>query len=438
MSTHFVIVGNGVAGVEAAFAIRERLPADRAEITVIGQETDYFFSRTALMYAYMDKLDRRDLEPYERKVYDQKDIHLVRGRVVDLDGAEQQLTLENGDTVDYDRLLLAVGAQPRIVPFNGLDQVEEGLVHFVSMQDLDRCERLTWSTDQAVVVGGGLIGVELAECLNHHGVDVTFLVREPWFWPAALGKEEGEIVAEHIRSHGVDLRLEEEMEHIHVDKDGRVEAVSTNLGNRLPCQMLGIAIGVAANTEWLSGVETAPAVNRGILVDRSFRTTLPNVWAAGDCVEIDTGKRPGLTETIWYAARRHGKLAGLSMVGEPVEYRPPLFFNSTKFFDIEFTTVGDVIEMPNGATTLYRKMPGEPISQRIVTDADGEVCGFNMLGSRFDHRVLAQWIKEGRSLDWVVEHLSEAQFDVEFGRVPLERMDEQRKHIEEQEEEAAW
>ncbi|QDG49613.1 NAD(P)/FAD-dependent oxidoreductase [Persicimonas caeni] len=419
---HFVIIGNGVAGIEAAFAIRDRLGPGEAKITVISDETDYFFSRTALMYAYMDKLDRRDLEPYERKVYAQKQIELVRGRVVDLDAAEASLRLQDGSTVAYDRLLLAVGAKPRMVPFAGLDEVEEGLVHFVSMQDLDECERLTWSTERAVVVGGGLIGVELVESLTHHGVEVTFLVREPWFWPAALGKEEAEIVAEHIREHGVDLRMEEEMSEIQVDDAGRVSGVRTNLGDEIPCQMLGVAIGVQANVEWLQGVSTPPAINRGVMVDRSFRTTLPNVWAAGDCVEVDVGRRPGLVETIWYSAKRHGKLAGLSMAGERVEYHPPLFYNSTKFFELEFTTVGDCVDVADGATTLFRKMPGKPISQRIVANERGEVIGFNMLGSRFDHRVLEQWIHDRRDLAWVQRHLQEAQFDVEFGRVPLSKM----------------
>jgi NADPH-dependent 2,4-dienoyl-CoA reductase/sulfur reductase-like enzyme len=195
--------------------------------------------------------------------------------------------------------------------------------------------------------------------------------------------------------------------------------------------MLGVAIGVEPNCEWLGGVRTPPAINRGILVDRAFRTSLPNVWAAGDCAEIDTGRRPGLVETIWYSAKRHGKLAGLSMLGdtvlgEAVEYEPPIFFNSSKFFDIEFTTVGDIVDAPADSTTLFRKMPNNPISQRIVANADDEVIGFNMLGSRFDHRVLTRWILEKRCLDWVRTHLDRAQFDVEFGRVALRKMVESR------------
>jgi NAD(P)H-nitrite reductase large subunit len=422
---HYVIIGNGVAGIEAAFAIRQRHEPADAKITVISDETEYFFSRTALMYAYMDKMPRKMLEPYDRKAYDKQQINLVFDRVVDLDADKQRLDMRDGESIPYDKLLLAVGAKPRMVPFGGLDNVDEGIVHLVSMQDLDECERLTKTTDQAVVIGGGLIGVELAECLNFHGVDVTFLVREPWFWPMALGQEEGDIIADHIREHGVDLRLEEELDEMFPDENGRVSHITTNQGNEIDCQMLGIAIGVVSNNDWLEDATTPPQIERGIIVDRAFKTTLPNVWAAGDCVEIQMGEDETKIETIWYSAKLHGKLAGRSMLGDEIWYEPPLFYNSTKFFEVEFTTVGEVIDTPEGTKTLFRKMPDEPISQRIVLDDDDEVVGFNMLGSRWDHRVLENWIREHRSLDFVLDNLRDAQFDVEFGRVPLEKMNEE-------------
>ncbi len=429
---HYVIVGNGVAGIRAAFEIRKRHEPDRARITVVGDETDYFFSRTALMYAYMNQLDRRDLEPYERQVYEHQHIELVRDRVVDLDADARRLQLRSGDELRYDKLLLAVGAEPRMLPFDGLERVDEGVVNFVSMQDLDECERLTWSTDRAVVVGGGLIGVELAECLDFHGVDVTFLVREPFFWPIGLHRQEGEMITEHIRSHGIDLRHGEELDEIVPagDGSGRVGAVRSSSGAEYPCQMLGIAIGVTAHTDWLAETTTPPEIGEGILVDRSFATSLPDVWAAGDCVEIETdGEADNIIEHIWYSAERHGRLAGRSMLGDEISYDPPVFYNSAKFFDIEYTTVGEVTTAPDGTPSLYRKMPGEPISQRIVYDDDERVVGFNMLGSRWDHRPLIEWIRQRRSVDWVLEHLEDAQFDVEFGRVDLERMNEREDRL---------
>lgn len=419
----FVIVGNGVAGIEAAFALRARRAPAEASIHVVGCETDYFFSRTALMYAFMDRMDRRDLEPFERKTYAQQAIELVRGRVVDVDADKHLITLESGKSLPFDKLLLAVGARPRMLGWEGVDQVKDGLVHFISMQDLDACERLTPSTREAVVIGGGLIGIELVECLLHHGVRTTFLIREPYYWPLALGAEEGAIVSQHMRAHGVDVRYEEEMTRVDVDPQGRVRAITTNRGNEIPCQMLGIAVGVTANAEFLRTATTPVPVDRGIRVDRAFRTPVPDVFAAGDCCEIDMGTERPLIETIWYSAKLHGRLAAASMLGDPVEYTPPTFYNSSKFMDIEYTTVGQVVNVP-GARSLFRRHPRKDISQRIVWNERGEVIGFNMLGSRWNHNVLERWIEERRDHRWVRDHLAQAQFDVEFGRARLEIFEE--------------
>lgn len=423
---HYVIVGNGVAGIEAALTIRARYKPDRARITVISDETDFFFSRTALMYAYMDIMERRDLEPFERSSYTKQKIELVRGRVTNLDDGTRELTLESGESVSYDKLLLAVGARPRLFPWDGVDEIEEGLVHFVSMQDLDECERLTPSTSNAVVIGGGLIGIELAECLAFHGVDVTFLVREPYFWPMALAKEEGEMITEHIRHHGIDLRHNEEMTLAIPDENGRISKIETDQGNTIECQMLGIAVGVISNKDFLEEVDTPPELDRGILVDRSFKTSLDSVWAAGDCCQIKTeGDQRDLIETIWYSAKLHGELAARSMMGDEIDYDPPLFYNSTKFLEIEYTTVGKVVDLPDGVRSLYRRHPDKEMSQRIVFDADSrEVLGFNMLGSRWNHTVLERWIEERRQLEFVVDNLSDAQFDVEFGRAKLSDFEE--------------
>src|SRR5215510_8737446 len=128
MSTRYVIIGNGVAGVTAAMTLRQR---DRkAAITLIGGESDYFFSRTALMYAYMDRLTLRDLEPFERNVWEKQAIRRVRGWVRDIDAERAAVTLESGESISYDRLLLATGARPNLPSWEGLDRASSGFVHF--------------------------------------------------------------------------------------------------------------------------------------------------------------------------------------------------------------------------------------------------------------------------------------------------------------------
>lgn len=398
---HLVIVGNGVAGVTAAMAVRAADP--RAAITIISGESEYFFSRTALMYAYMDVMQRRDLEPFERKVFREQRLDLRRDWVVDLDASARQLRLDGGATVNYDTLLLATGSRGRRAPW---ERELDGVVRFVSMQDLDSCERLTRGTRRAVVAGGGLIGVELVECLVHHRVPVTFLVREPTYWPAALSAEEGEMVSAHIRAQGVDMRLGTEVASM--QGDSKVSAITTNAGEQIPCQMVGVTIGVEPNVEWLRSVKTPPELNRGVVTDRAFRTSLPGVFAAGDVAEV-----AGTIEPLWYAAKRQGEAVARSMRGEPVEYVSPTYFNSAKFFHLEWTCAGET-----KGPGRFRKLPGREGSVRVI-ERDGVAVGFSMLGSRWNHRMLVKWVEERRRVDEVMGRLSEAQYDVEFGRAAL-------------------
>ena len=423
----FLIIGNGVAGITAALTIRQREP--KAEIIVISGESDYFFSRTALMYAYMDQMTLRDLEPYERSVWKKQKIQLMRDWVVDLNASAQIVRLESGQQIDYDRLLIATGSTGNRIPWKGLDRAREGVVNFVTLQDLAECERLTRPGGDAVVVGGGLIGVELVECLVHHRMNVTFLVREPWYWPMALGSEEGRMVSEHIRSHGVNLLHDELVAEIQVSQEGRVTGVVTKSGLQLDCEIFGVTAGVRPAIEWLRNVETPPELGRGVITSSSFATSLKNIWSAGDVAEIHRDGASPLIEQIWYSAKRQGELAGLAMLGDSIDYQPPLYYNSSKFFEIEFTTVGKVVDFPapgnplasdapNGARSFFSR-PGDRERSVRVVEHDGAVIGFNMLGSRWNHTILERWIHERRSLDHVMEHLHEAQFDVEFGRADL-------------------
>lgn len=442
---HVVIVGNGVAGVSCALALRER--SAETEITLISKESPYFFARTGLMYAFMDRLQRKDLEPYERRSYDEKRISRVSGEVVDWDVSTRTLSIvaagadertqgsPGGQKLTYDRLVLATGALPNLAPWRGLESeavaadgrssAASGLVHFVSLQDLDVCEALVATTREAVVVGGGLIGIELAECLKFHGIKVHFLIRESSFWPAALSSAESELVVAEMREHGIDVHLNTVLHEVTRESNGRIVSITTETGHTFSCQMLGVCVGVRPNKQLASKVAPLLAVARGILVDGRFRTSLPNVFACGDCAEILVAdgasyETPGATlqETIWYSARLQGELCAGSILGDAVTYQPPLFFNSTKFFGMEFTTVGNVQIEAVQHPEVFITHPKRRASLRIVYEASSRaVLAFNVLGARVDHEVLSRWVIEGRSLEYCQMHWPDAQYDVEFGCV---------------------
>jgi NADPH-dependent 2,4-dienoyl-CoA reductase/sulfur reductase-like enzyme len=413
-----VILGNGVAGATCALELRAR--DDRAQIQMVSDESDYFFSRTALMYALMDKLSRRGLEPYERHHWDRLRIDRVRARAKSIDGAPSSLALDDGRSLAFDALVIATGARARALSIPGIETVREGLTSFVTLSDLDRCEALIPSTQRAVVVGGGLIGVELVECLVHHGVHTTWVVRERWPWPAGLGEHEGRLVADHLRNHRVDLRLEDELSAVEADASGRVKSVSLSSGERLACELLGVAIGVAPNVEWLSSSANKPEVQRGIVVDDRLRTSLPSVWAAGDCAVV---KRDDalVHEPIWYTAKRHGAFVARQLTGSTERYCAPVFKNSAKFFELEYTAVGEA--EPSRHPSVLLALPSGPRCARLF-HRDGVLTGFSALGSRWDTTVIARWVDEQRPLDWARARLREAQFDPEFSRAPVEQLQE--------------
>jgi NAD(P)H-nitrite reductase large subunit len=420
-----VIIGNGVAGTTCAMETRKRHA--EAEITIVGKESPYFFSRTALMYVLMGKMSKKDLEPFERSVYKHQNIRLMQDtltNIVSLPTAESKgsITTNKNGALEFDKLVLALGAKPNMFSWKGLSNFEKdnpcktGIVNFVSLQDMDACEFLFSSTQRAIVVGGGLIGIELVECLLNRGIPVTFLVREPHFWPMALNEEEASIVKKHMISHGVELKLNEEIAEILQDNGGRVRGILTNKGHTIECNFLGICVGVSPNVEPLKSFSLVPNISRGVLVNRAFETSLPGVYGCGDCAEISDEK---IVETIWYSAKRHGKLVAQSLSGDRVSYTPPTFFNSSKFFDIEFTTVGEVENAPKNAKNFTKILPEKNASVRFVT-YENCLIGLNLLGGRVDHEVVVQWVEERRSLEYCLKNFKQAQFDVEFGRIKFE------------------
>jgi NAD(P)H-nitrite reductase large subunit len=272
---HFVIVGNGVCGMEAALALRAR-EAD-ARITLVSDEHDHFFSRPALMYVFAGQTRLQDTEPYDRHLYERMRFERVRGRVATLDAAGHALALDDGRRVSYDKLLLAVGSKARAAPWPGAEGT--GLHYFVTLRDLEGLDRDARKGGRAVVIGGGLIGVEVAEILHDRGLHVTFLIRENWYFPMALDGNESALVAQHTRAHGVDVRLGIDVEALQRGPDGRPRAVRVD-GNELPADLVAASIGVVPHTAFVAGGSVALSKGGAIEVDDALRTGTPDVWAA--------------------------------------------------------------------------------------------------------------------------------------------------------------
>jgi NADPH-dependent 2,4-dienoyl-CoA reductase/sulfur reductase-like enzyme len=408
---HAVILGNGVTGTTAALRLRELRPDWR--ITMVSGESTYPWSRPALMYVFLGHLRYRDTKPFEDSMWAKKRIELVRGWVTRVDTAQRRLEFAGRAPLSYDRLLLALGSKPNRFGWPG--QELAGVQGLYGLQDLKLLEDNCRGVRRAVLVGGGLIGIELAEMLHARRIDVTLLVREASYWDNVLPREESALVNRVIRAAGLDLRLSTELARIEDDGRGRAGAVVTKGGERIECQLVGLTAGVSPNVELLAG--SPVAVARGVLVDARLRTSVEGVWAAGDCAEHERGGER-LVQQVWYTGRAQGKVAAESMAGEDARYEPPPWFNSAKFLDLEWQTYGDVGRNLPGEQSAWWQDGRAARGLRIVwlPREGGRVVGFNFLGLRARQAVCERWIAERAPLARVLAELPRAGFDPEFTR----------------------
>lgn len=411
---NIVIIGNGIAGITAARNVR-KLDSE-ARITVISAETDYFFSRTALMYVFMGHMRFEDTKPYEDWFWKKNRIDLVKGYVNNIDFDNQSLNFEDGKVMNYDKLVIATGSTPNKFGWPGQDL--DGVQGVYSYQDLKLLEENTSANKvkQAVIIGGGLIGIELAEMLLYKGIKVTFLVREKSFWGGVIPKEEGEMIAKHmVNDHHVDLKLEHELAEIIPDENGRVKEIKTKNGEIIPCQFVGLTAGVRPNVDFLKN--TKLEINRGIIVNKYLETNIPNVYAIGDCAEVQetvTNRRP--IEAVWYVGRMMGETLAHTLTGNKLAYQPGIWFNSAKFFDIEYQTYGYVLAQPKSdEETFYWQHANKNISFRAVYNKETKaLIGINVFGMRLRHEICDKWIKSSTLIETVLQELKNANFDPEF------------------------
>ena len=257
---HVAIIGNGIAGTTAARWLRKL--DDDVEITLISAETDYFFSRTALMYIYMGHMRFVDTQPYEPFFWTKNRINLKKAYVEKVDTKANTLFFSGGETLTYDYLVIGCGSKFNKFGWPGQDL--EGVGGMVSYQDLQYLEERTPSIQQATIVGGGLIGIELAEMLHSRHIPVSLLIREDSYWSNALPPEESRMVSRHIKHHGIDLREGTELDTINDNGSGAVGSITTKDGENIECQFVGLTAGVRPNVDFLA--DAATAVDLGLFV----------------------------------------------------------------------------------------------------------------------------------------------------------------------------
>ncbi|GGG95477.1 NADH oxidase [Polaribacter pacificus] len=411
---HIVIIGNGIAGITAARHIRKK---SSDLITVISGESEEFFSRTALMYVYMGHMKFEHTQPYESWFWEKNNISLKKAWVSKVQTENKTLLFSDGDELQYDQLVIATGSIPNKFGWPGENL--KGVLGLYHKQDLEALETLAPNNTvckRAVIVGGGLIGIELAEMFHSRNIPVTFLVREDSFWNGVLPEQESQLINTEIKEKHIDLRLGSSLKEITSDDNGQVkEIIIQETGERIACSVVGLTAGVRPNIDFLK--ESNIATNRGVLVNRFLETNIKDVFAIGDCAEqqeaIDQ-RRP--IEAVWYTGRMMGETLAQTLTGTKTAYKPGHWFNSAKFFDIEYQTYGWVWAQPkeDEARFYWEHSSGKKCVHFNYNKDSLQFIGVNTLGIRLRHEYFDRALREKQTIIDVLSNLKAANFDPEF------------------------
>jgi 3-phenylpropionate/trans-cinnamate dioxygenase ferredoxin reductase component len=310
----FVIVGAALAGGSAAAALREG--GFEGEITLIGAETQLPYNRPPLSKGYLrgqDKFEDQLVNP--AAFYTEQRIGLRLGaRATAMDPGRKLVALEGGETVPYDRLLVTTGGRNRTLTTPGGEL--PGIFQLRTVEDCDRIRAAAVPGRRAVVIGLGFIGSEVTASLRQMGVGVTAVDGNPVPLARVLGPEVGAVLAAIHREKGAELILEDAVAAF--EGSGRVERVRTKKGRVLACDFVVAGIGIVPNTELLAAA--GAKVDNGVLVDEHCRTTLPDVYAAGDVANHLHPLFGRLRVEHWNNGYQHGRAAARAMLGGPEPY----------------------------------------------------------------------------------------------------------------------
>ncbi|MDI3528605.1 MAG: hypothetical protein PWQ23_424 [Thermoanaerobacter sp.] len=329
-----VIIGNSVAMVGAVEAIRKYDTS--SEIVVISDETYHVYSRPLISY-YLGNLVSEDKMIYrEKDFYRKNKVETVFGiKAISIDERKKEVYLEKGDSISFDKLLIATGGKPIIPPVEGLNKKN---VHtFIKMDDAKKLKEAAKPGSKAVIVGGGLIGFKAAEGLHHLGVDVTIVELADRILSTILDAEGASLVSQSLQNDGIKIITGTTVDKIIGDE--YVKGVLLKNGQELEADNLIIAIGVVPNVDVVKN--TSISINRGILVDNTMKTSVEDVYAAGDVAEgYDMLVESNRVVPIWPNAYMQGEIAGLNMIGINKSFKGIFPMNSIGYKNTNMITAG--------------------------------------------------------------------------------------------------
>jgi len=410
MTQSYVIIGDGIAGSSAAETLREQDPD--ANITVITDEGEALYNRILIKEFAKGKLPEAPVSIHEEDWYAERDIDLsLNTYVTDVDVDAHEIHTHEGDTLEYDKLLVATGGTPAQLPVENSDA--EGVHHFWTFQDARAIQDHAAEADTGVIIGAGLLGIDLAAICGAQDVDAKYLMRGDCWWRYALNEEGAEIIHDGLREKGVEPVFQSGADEFVTDDGGHVEATVDSNGERYESDFVGAAIGLNFNVEFMQG--TGLETDDGIVVDEYMQTNLDDVYAAGDITKFyDTILGEQAQNGSWGSAKEQGQTAAKNMAADDeVESFRWVSSYSITHFDFPFLSFGH----PTLGDDFVERKYSDTEWRRVVFK-DGKVIGGVLIGDLAPQSKLKQLIREERDLTGQKEILLEEDIDLDKLEAP--------------------
>ena len=393
--TQYVIVGNGVAGTTAAEEIRKH--DTNGAITIVTDEDLPFYSRIRLPEYIAGEVDENRLLIKKPEWYGNLNIDLkLKTRITAADPEKKTLTGPGNEKIPYDVLLVAAGSHSFLPPITGLDQ--RGVFSLRNIADARAISQWTEGVAQVVLIGGGLLGLESGNAVRKLGKKVTVVEFFPRLLPRQLDTPGAGMLQDMMEKMGFEFRLGAKTKEITGDES--VNAVMLEGGELLSAGMVIISAGVRPNME-LSGFLGLDQ-DKGIKVDEKLRTSLPDIFAAGDVAEFK-----GMPYGIWPAAMDQGKIAGANMAGKSVNYQGTTMSNKLKVVGIELASAGNI---DADEQMVSKVVKNENLYKKIVFE-DNKIAGCIMLGDTRGFNQIVKAMSEEKDVSGIKENILEEGFD---------------------------
>jgi nitrite reductase (NADH) large subunit len=393
---NYIIVGNGVAGTTAAETIRKN--DSGGEITIFTDESFPFYSRIRLMEFLANEVELPKLQIRSNAWYDQQKIKLyLSSKVVDIDSTKKVIITQSGERHSYDKLLLADGSHSFVPPIKGAEK--KGVFTLRNIKDAQEIKQFSTGKTKALLIGGGVLGLEAGNSLRKNGIKVSVIEFFPRLLPRQTDPACSALLQTCLEQMGLSFYLGVTSKEI--IGDHQVQGLLLKDGSQIETDLIIISAGVRPNLELAqkAGLKTG----KGVPVSDHMETEIPDIYAAGDGIE-----HKGMLYGIWPASEKQGEAAGLNMAGKSVAYTGTTISNLLKVAGIDLLAVGDID--PEGKLEAFvEKNPEKGIYRKLVIK-DNLIVGCLLFGTLEGRKPILKAIEEKRDISAFKERL--AHFDL--------------------------